>query len=251
MDPENPQLGQLLVVVPAHNEEDSLADVLKTTKEFGYCVVVVDDASEDNTGRIARNEGALLIPLANRLGAWGATQAGLRYARARGAGIVVTLDADGQHEPAHIHELTAPLLVGTADVVIGSCPIRVSRLRRWAWHYFRWLTGLNAHDLTSGFRAYNRHAVTVLSSSDAALLDYQDVGVLMLMRAEGLRVQEVPVEIGSRRNGISRVFPSWWVVARYMLETTVLCVSHLHIPGSRRGDDRATVATRDAPRRHP
>lgn len=249
MDARNPQPDQILIVVPAHNEEDSLGGVLKTATDLGYRVVVVDDASEDDTRSIARSGGAMLVPLANRLGAWGATQAGLRYARARDTAIVVTLDADGQHEPEHIHELAAPLRAGTADVVIGSCPIRVSRLRRWAWHYFRWLTGLNVYDLTSGFRAYNRHAIEVLSSRDAALLDYQDVGVLMLMRAEGLRVQEVPVEIGSRRNGISRVFPSWWVVARYMLETTVLCVSHLHIPGSRRRDDPVTVAARSAPRR--
>lgn len=248
MDPGITRLGQILVVVPAHNEENSLSGVVNAAKDVGCRVVVVDDASEDNTGSIARRDGAMLIPLANRLGAWGATQAGLRFALARNTAIVVTLDADGQHEPAHIHELTAPLLAGAADVVIGSCPVRVSRLRRWAWHYFRWLTGLTVRDLTSGFRAYNLHAIEVLSSADATLLDYQDVGVLMLMRAEGLRVQEVPVPINSRRNGISRVFPSWWVVTRYMMETTVLCLSHFSEPVSPRRGVLSSLATRQTPR---
>ena len=220
-------LRDTVVVIPARNEALALGEVLQEIWKISMRVIVVDDASSDQTSRVARENGAEVLSLVVQLGAWGATQTGLRYALRQGAQTVITLDADGQHEPAHIVDLLQPLHDGTADVVIGSCPLRVSALRRLAWNYFRWLTRLSMDDLTSGFRAYNRRAMEILASREATLLDYQDVGILMIMRAQGLRVSEVAVEIGLRRNGVSRVFHSWWVVMRYMIETTVLCLANV------------------------
>lgn len=218
---------QTWVVIPARNEADSIATVLAALRTLGARVIVVDDASTDATRTVAEAAGAEVLTLAFRLGAWGAMQAGMRYCHARGAERVITLDADGQHEPAHIAELLTPLQAGQADVVIGSHPERVSRLRRLAWQYFRWLTRLDIHDLTSGFRAYNRPALEILVGRSATLLDYQDVGVLMLLRSRGLHITEVPVIMAPRQKGSSRVFSSWWVVFRYMLESTVLCIANV------------------------
>ena len=220
-------MSDTVIVIPARNEALVLGEVLQEIRKISMQVIVVDDASSDETSRVARENGAEVLSLVVQLGAWGATQTGLRYALRQGAQTVITLDADGQHEPAHIVDLLRPLHDGTADVVIGSCPMRVSVLRRLAWNYFRWLTRLSMDDLTSGFRAYNRRAMEILASREATLLDYQDVGVLMIMRAKGLRVSEVTVEIGLRRSGVSRVFHSWWVVMRYMIETTVLCLANV------------------------
>lgn len=112
-----------------------------------------------------------------------------------------------------------------ADVVIGAHPQRVSPMRLLAWRWFRALTGLDLKDLTSGFRYYNRRAITALAGPEATLLDYQDIGVLILLQRAGLRLTEVPVMMHPRQAGQSRIFNSWGTVLWYMLSTTVLCLS--------------------------
>jgi glycosyltransferase involved in cell wall biosynthesis len=159
-------------------------------------------------------------------GAWGAMQTGLRYALRRGYRHVVTMDADGQHEPAYIADLIAAGKIH--DVVIGAYPQRGSLLRKWAWRFFRQLTGFGIEDLTSGLRYYNAGACALLADEEATLLDYQDVGVLLLLRRAGFSICEVPVEMYPRKSGPSRIFSSWTTVGRYMLETTLLCLAHWH-----------------------
>ena len=215
------------VLIPAHNEQSTVAQVICQVRALRLPVVVIDDLSHDATAQVARDAGATVLPLPLQLGAWGATQAGIRYAQARGYKTVVTLDADGQHIAAHIPELLAPIIAGQADVVIGACPVRGSRARRIAWQYFRWLTGLKIEDITSGFRAYNHAAIETLASAEASLIDYQDVGVLLIMRRRKLRIKEVLVKMQLRHHGASRVFSSWLVVVRYMLQTTVLCLAQV------------------------
>jgi hypothetical protein len=111
--------------------------------------------------------------------------------------------------------------------VIGTFPQRLSGPKRLAWAWFRALTGLGVEDLTSGLRVYGPRALQVLASPEATLLDYQDVGVLLLLRKYGLTVHEVPVKMHPRRAGQSRVFSSWWTVARYMAQTTLLCIARI------------------------
>ena len=72
-------------------------------------------------------------------------------------------------------------------------------------------------------------SMTVLAGSSATLLDYQDVGVLLLLRCHGLRVVETPVKMQQRVIGASRVFRSWWVVGKYMLQTSLLSVARFDL----------------------
>lgn len=224
--PPKGRLDQPIVLMPAHNEEATVGLlVAQIRRRFNYPVVVVDDCSGDATARVAQAAGATVLPLTLQLGAWGAIQTGLRYALRHGYHTAITLDADGQHDPDYINELIKPLTMRQADVVIGAFPERVSRARRIAWWYFRWLTGLKLEDITSGFRVYNHAAMTVLASPEASLLDYQDVGVLLILRRRGLRTTEVPISMRPRTQGASRVFRSWWIVGKYMLQTSVLCLA--------------------------
>ena len=220
----------LLIVIPARNEASTIGAMLGDLRLAGYQhVLVVDDLSDDGTGDIARAAGALVLRPVLGLGAWGGMQTGIRYGLRKGFTRVVTMDADGQHEVA---ELPALLGAGSgADVVIGAFPQRASALRRIAWKWFRFLTGLNVTDLTSGFRAYSGAALVVLAGSEATLLDYQDVGTLLLLRRTGLRIVEVPVTMNERVSGKSRIFNSWISVGRYMAVTTLLCMSHWRTPG--------------------
>jgi glycosyltransferase involved in cell wall biosynthesis len=215
----------LLVIIPALNEADCIGDVIAQARAHGDVdVLVIDDGSTDQTAAVALLNGARVLRAPLWQGAWGAIQTGMRYAVRHGYRAVVTMDADGQHEPGYL-----PMLVEAsrhADVVIAACPSRGSRMRHLAWSYFRLLTGLSFDDLTSGFRYYNADAYRLLATEEATLLDYQDIGVLLLLRAANLRISEVAVAMNPRKSGASRVFSSWWTVGRYMAETTLLCLSH-------------------------
>lgn len=221
-------MAPIVILIPAHNEHTTIGEVVRDIKlHQGYDVIVIDDASTDDTAHAARNAGAIVLPLSLKLGAWGATQTGIRYALGRGYRTAVTMDADGQHNALHIHALLKPLAARDADVAIGAYLARASRARRMAWSYFRMLTHLKLQDITSGFRAYNYAAMKVLASEQASLLDYQDVGVLLILRRSGLQITEVPVFMKDRTAGGSRVFSSWSVVGRYMLQTSLLCIARI------------------------
>ncbi|WP_051327803.1 glycosyltransferase family 2 protein [Desulfatirhabdium butyrativorans] len=220
--------NRLAVLIPALNEAEVVASVIDGVRRHrpDATVVVIDDASTDDTAAVAESCGAVVLPLPIRLGAWGATRTGFRYARQQGFDIVVTMDADGQHRPELIGDIVSPVTEGKTHVVIGSCIRRGSVGRRITWRFFRWLTGLDVADLTSGFRAYCPAAVEVIMSGDTALLDYQDIGVLFALRRAGLRIVEVPVEMCCRRNGISRVYSSWMRVMRYLAVTMVVSLAN-------------------------
>ena len=224
-----------LAVIPARDESATVASIVEGVRlALGCNVLVVDDASSDDTAAAARQAGARVLALPFGLGAWGATQAGIRYAARHGFPGVVTLDADGQHQPGSLPSLFEAQARSGAHVVVGTCIERLSRAKRIAWHYLRALTGLGLSDFTSGLRLYDAAAIQVLAGPAASMLDYQDVGVLMLLAKHDLVVVETPVPMLPRRSGHSRVFASWPVVARYMLQTTVLCIAQI-----------------DAGRRHP
>lgn len=213
-----------LIVIPALNEAASLGSVLAEIKRHGSPdVVVIDDGSQDDTAAIARAQGAAVLQAPLRQGAWGAMQTGIRYALYQGYDGVITMDADGQHEPAHLPDMLSAS--AGMDVVIGSCPQRGSRLRHLAWAYFRCLTGFGYEDLTSGFRYYSPKACRLLAGNEATLLDYQDVGILLLLHKAGCTIRETPVQMNPRLSGVSRIFSSWWTVFRYMAETTLLCLA--------------------------
>ena len=221
--------ARLLVVIPALNEAACIGEVIARTRAHaGMDVLVIDDGSSDDTAAVALVNGASVMRAPLWQGAWGAIQTGIRHAVRQGYAGVITMDADGQHEPDHLPELVAA--ARDADVVIAACPSRGSRLRHVAWTYFRFLTGLSFDDLTSGFRYYNARACRLLAREEATLLDYQDIGVLLLLRRANLRIAEVSVAMNPRKSGASRVFSSWWIVGRYMVETTLLSLARWNQP---------------------
>ena len=225
--PETSQ-DAILIVIPARDEAATIGAVVSSLMQAGWRhVLVVDDQSSDGTGALAQNAGASVARPMLPLGAWGAMQLGIRYAHANGYRAVVTMDADGQHEVAEIPALVAG--ANQADVVIGAHPERASTLRRLAWRWFRMLTGIGLHDLTSGFRYYNRRAIATLAAGEASLLDYQDIGVILILQKANLRILEVPVSMNLRQVGRSRIFGSWLSVASYMVTTTLICLARFEI----------------------
>lgn len=223
MSPPRFNSGKPLVVIPARDEADTVGPIVRQVISLGFDVVVIDDGSRDPTAGCALAAGAFVLQPVLKQGAWGAIQTGLRYAVRKGYDGVVTLDADGQHDPAYLPDLLAH--AATADVVIGAYPGRGGALRKFAHLYFQTLTRFRIGDLTSGFRYYSPAACRALEDDVATLFDYQDIGVLLLLRHAGLRIEEVPVLMRQRQRGVSRLFSSGWAVVRYMAETTLLCMA--------------------------
>lgn len=223
----------VMVVIPARDEEADVARVVERVIANGFKVVVVDDHSSDRTRSVARAAGATVLELPFHAGCWAAIQAGMRYARWHDCSHVVTLDADGQHDPEHISLLLDSMTAPDApNVTIGACVGRANRRRRVAWRFLRWLSGLDIIDLTSGFRVYDRSAVDLLAQERHTLLEYQDVGVLLCLSHGNLRASEVDVPMQPRCHGVSRIFSSWPMVAYYLIYSTL-------IGGSRRTRLRA------------
>lgn len=221
-----------LVVIPARNEAADVGDVVRRARSLGYDVVVVDDGSTDDTAQAAGASGAVVLRLPFRAGAWIAMQTGVRLGLRRGYRFAVTLDADGQHDPAAIEELAVAYerAEPACNVVVGSCVSRASHSRRIAWRFLRRLGNLRVRDLTSGYRLYDRMAMTVAASGEATLLEYQDVGVLLLLMESGCRITEVDIPMAPRRSGKSRVFESWLKVIYYLIYSTMLCTSKRRLP---------------------
>ena len=222
-----------LIVIPAFNEADNLQKLLPQITQLRHLdILIVNDFSSDETAMIAKKSGVTCLSLPDQLGAWGATQTGIRYALANGYDQVVTMDADGQHLPEEIATLLNSKNKSN-NVVIGTFPKRLSRLKKLAWGFFKALTLIKIQDLTSGFRLYDKQAMTLLSGHRASLLDYQDVGVLLLLLRSGLTISEVPVKMHDRQDGKSRVFSSWLVVIKYMIQTTTLCIANFGVKKSK------------------
>lgn len=205
-----------LVAVPALDEEENVAATVAELRAVvpAADVVVIDDGSRDGTAAAAWAAGATVLAHAVNLGAGAALQTAFLYALARGYEAVVQHDADGQHDPSYIAGLIAPLARGEADVVIGSRYLRpggyrASRLRRAGIWFFSVVTTILARrkftDVTSGQRAFNRRAMTVLAANFPA--EYPDAEAVLAMTRAGLRLREVPVTMRPRRAGTSKTTP--------------------------------------------
>jgi glycosyltransferase involved in cell wall biosynthesis len=163
----------IAVILPAHNEGSAIGQVLaRIPSRIGAMEViplVVDDGSRDNTGEIARRYGARVYRHITNLGVGAATLTGLRAAQALDADVIVTMDSDGQHNPADIQALVECLLEGPFDVVIGSRlmdPAGMPPSRLAANLLLNALTyavyGKIVSDSQSGFKAFSRSACAAM-----------------------------------------------------------------------------------------
>lgn len=218
---------RLAIVIPAMNESSTIEGVLQSLQStFDCMIIVIDDASTDDTAKIAKQLGAVVLPHTVNLGAWRATQTGIRYALKMGINRVITCDADGQHPTSALTKLLKEAPEGN-DCTIGACTSRGSAGRHFAWRFFKRLSGVNVSDLTSGLRLYSRPAMQVLASRQATMFEYQDVGVLLMLKKLGMKCSEVDVAMIEREDGISRIFHSWLAVCKYLLYTLILSITKI------------------------
>ncbi|WCM90787.1 glycosyltransferase [Acidovorax sp. NCPPB 3576] len=226
--PPNPRV---LVVISTRNHAASIQHLIERVRSLvGADVLVVDNRSSDGTCHLAESAGAWVLRPLLAMTTWGSLQTGLRYGLSRGYDAVITIDAEGRYEVEEISSLLSRRQDG--DVVVSHFATRTSWARRLAWGWFRFLTGFALHDFVSGFRLYNRKALEVAVSTEATLLDYQDIGTLLLMRRQGLRIKEVALPMHTAKVDRSKIFQSWANALRYVAVSSLLCIAHWRTRGS-------------------
>lgn len=189
---------KVAVGIPAFNEESTIAKVVVRSQKYADKVIVVDDGSVDDTGLIATGLGAAVIRHGKNLGKGAGLRDCFEWAKRNGADVLVTLDADGQHDPSKIPLLVDTLEMQEADVVIGSRTTRPVDMPRHRWAGARMLDfvthvkiGNRLIDAQSGFRAYSRKAIETLVASEFGM--GADSELIMKADRAGMRIVEIPI----------------------------------------------------------
>ena len=207
--------NRIVAVVPAYNESGAIGGVVDEIRSFDPAldVVVVDDASTDETAAIAAAHGATVLRLPFNVGIGGAVQTGFRYALEHEYETAVRLDGDGQHDPRELPKLLAPLERGDANLVIGSRFVdpggsyRPPFARRVGIRVFARLVSLlggqRVTDTTSGFMALDRVGIALFAEEFPH--DYPEVEATLVALRSGLRLAQVQVEMRERETGSSSI----------------------------------------------
>jgi glycosyltransferase involved in cell wall biosynthesis len=219
---------RVLVVIPAYNEEATIAEILLRLKRSApeYDRLVVNDGSKDNTGLILDELGEKQLRLPVNLGYGLALQAGMKYGLLAGYPIIVSMDADGQHRPEDVKKLVITLLETEADLVIGSryCqgqPYARQSSRRLGQllfsHLTKYLIGRRIYDTSSGFKAIRARACEDLMRG--TFLDFHTETFVRLSLAN-YKIVECPIPIKERLHGES--MHSWTSIFEYPIKTLLL-----------------------------
>ena len=194
-------MSSITALLPAYNEEISIGSVVLRARQYADRVVVIDDGSTDRTAEVALLAGAEVLRHVENLGKGAALKMG--FESLNGDAVIVTIDTDGQHDPADIPRLVAPILRGEADMVNGSRYLNGNKkdtplYRRVGQKVLDMATnmesGLSVTDSQSGFRAFSGRSKDVFRFGQKGLAIESEM--LADAAAAGLRIQEV--EIGVR-----------------------------------------------------
>ena len=190
---------KIIVGIPAYNEEARIAAVVEGALPYAAAVVVVDDGSRDLTAWRALNAGAFVIRHTRNGGKGAAVATLFRHAIEQRADALVLIDGDGQHSPAEIPDVVAPVLTGRVDVVVGSRYLErqsdIPRHRTLGQRAFNVMTavasGVACSDSQSGFRAFSRRAFCAMRIAEATFsVECEQQFECAL---HGLRLAEVPI----------------------------------------------------------
>lgn len=199
-----PPEAKITVCIPAYNGAKSIGNVVRNALFFASEVIVCDDGSIDSTSQEAKSAGALVIRHRINRGYGAAIKTLFEAAGDRRADVMVTLDADGQHDPNQIPDVIRPILMGESDIVIGSRFLNDSDRKRVPGYRsfgIRTITRLaqvasyydDLTDAQSGFRAYNKTALAKISLVQEGMA----VSTEILTRAgqKNLIIKEVPITV--------------------------------------------------------
>lgn len=192
---------RIFIVVPAFNEAGAIRETVLGLLELEHTVVVVDDGSEDGTVDMLRGLPVHVLRHVINRGQGAALQTGITFALRRGADIIVTFDSDGQHDPADIDHLIAPVAMGACDVALGSrflgrtvnIPGGRRLLLKLGVLFTRVVSRIRVTDVHNGLRAFSRQAASELTIAVDRMAHASEI--LDQVTTRGWRYQEVPVTV--------------------------------------------------------
>lgn len=190
-----------LVGIPAYNEESHIENIVKSAKQYVDQVVVCDDGSKDDTAKIAKQAGAVVISHKKNLGYGAAISSLFDYARKQNATVMITLDGDGQHNPKQIPVLLDTLTQHNVDVVIGSRFLdNTTDVPGYRKHGIKIITSalnygtdIKVSDSQSGFRAYSKDAIDAIHPTEQGMSVSTEI--LLKVSNKGLSLAEVPITV--------------------------------------------------------
>ena len=230
--------ADVLVVVPALNEEATIGAVVGDLVAAGLKVLVVSDGSTDRTAEISRSRGAAVLELPLNLGVGGALRAGFRQAVARGYRGVIQVDADGQHPVSGIRNLIDEHNRSGAHFVLGSrflsekSTMDVGLVRRLTMKVLgasaSRATGIKITDSTSGFRLICEPLLGAFAESFPTYFLGDTYEALVSAGRAGYVVREIPAALAPRQAGTSSASPVQ--AAKFTLKSLSLALLHIHFP---------------------
>jgi glycosyltransferase involved in cell wall biosynthesis len=213
---------KVVAVVPAFNEQKVITQVVSEVKTTVTEVIVVNDGSTDQTGWLAFKAGAEVLTHFLNRGQGAALQTGIFFALKQGADIIVTFDADGQHDTKDIEKLVQPLLLGQYQMVLGSrflnrknkIPFGRKILLKFATFFTRLYTGLPVTDTHNGLRALSRQAAELIEIKQDGMAHASEI--IEQIKRHQLRFTEVPVSVSytdyslAKGQRLSQSFKIFW-----------------------------------------
>lgn len=234
---------KILLIIPAYNEQDNILKTYNTVINYNkknkenYDVIVINDGSTDQTGKICDDNNIPVIHLIHNLGIGGAVQTGYKYAYENNYDIAIQYDGDGQHDVSYVKKIITPLLEEKADFVIGSRFVGKTNdgfqstfARRVGIRivssFIKLVTEKKVYDTTSGFRACNKNIIKQFSNSYPK--EYPEPITTVELLKRGYRLSEIPVEMKERDGGTSSIHS--WKTVYYMINV----IFSILIVGTRR-----------------
>ena len=191
---------KITVGIPAFNEEKNISDIIQKLSKICDTVIVCNDGSTDNTGKIAEKMGAIVINHPQNLGYGGAIRSLFLKARELDSDILVTLDSDGQHRISDILPVVDPILKNQADLVIGSRFLEDNQedMPKYRKIGIKMITSLansslesTVSDSQSGFRAYGKNVLSEITPSENGMGVSNEI--LIKVSKKGFKIVEVPI----------------------------------------------------------
>ena len=213
---------ELLIIIPAYNEEKNITAVLEQLERPEIAeiadILVMDDASLDNTRQIVQDRGHTVVTHIFNLGYGSGLQLGYKYAVKKEYRYVIQMDADGQHDVCNVSKLYEKLRTPDSegycpDIVLGSrflegsAPFPMGMVKKYAIWLFRTLirigTGRRIMDPTTGLQGLSRRAFRFYATYSCFDDRYPDANMILQMLLLGFRVDEIPAVMHIRKEGVS------------------------------------------------
>ena len=225
---------KVLLVIPSYNEEENVLNNYNKIIEYNrknktnYDAIIINDGSKDKTEEICIKNAIPHISLINNLGIGGAVQTGYKYALYNNYDIAIQFDGDGQHDVRYIKDIIKPIINGKANMVIGSrfidktsSDFKSSKARRMGINiisfFIKLFTGKKIYDTTSGFRAIDKELIKKFANKYP--VEYPEPVSTTEILKEGYKIEEVPVSMNERKNGVSSIRA--WKNVYYMINVVL------------------------------